>query len=106
MRSYVSAMTARTPSSAVPLAAQSRELPVRTRARQHDQRRARLLIPLRGFEYAHHLAARLNGGPVTLFVRSKRIFQPHVAEGAAKSSPGDCLAGAVAVEIALLDAVL
>ena len=102
-------MTAFTPSSAVPLAAQSRDEPGAVLlAGEDDERDAGLLVPLRGLEDGRHRAV----------VRVKSRVTPPSVPGASwlrsrmlANVPADhhlvvAAAGAVGVEVPLLDAVL
>src|SRR5215472_12679111 len=75
MRSNDSASTARTPSSAVPFAAQSRE--------EHEQRDAVGEVPAGGVVDGHLLTGRHVHGDAALGARRELVAQPDVGERAA-----------------------
>ena len=107
MRSYDSASTARTPSSSVPFAAQSRDEPDAVLlAREHDQRRAALPVALGRVEDARRLAAREVRGDVALGARHEQVLEPDVRERAARHDEIVAAPRAVRVEVALLESVL
>ena len=107
MRSKLSTMTALTPSSAVPLAAQSR---LRAHAvflaAEHDQRHAFLLVAHGGVVDRHLLAVGLVLGPAAFDARQHLVLDADVGEGAAHHDLVVAAAGAVGVEVPLHDLVL
>ena len=76
------------------------------RAGQHHQRRARLLVGHRGVVDARDLAGGQVLGPVALLAAGELVAQADVAEGAAHHHLVVAAPRAVAVEVALLHAVL
>ena len=111
MRSKLSVMTARTPCSFGPLAAQSREEPVPySLPRDHDQRHAVGLIAHRGIEDRHLLAGRLRAGiidRVAAFAAAHHLVpDADIGEGAAHHHFVIAAARAVGIEIRELHAVL
>ncbi len=107
MRSKLCATTALTPSRCVPLAAQSRELPVPYSGPGQDDQRRALAAYLHGrVENAHCLAAGLELGHAAFHSRHHQVFDAHIGEGAARHDPVVAAARAVAVEVHKIDAVL
>jgi hypothetical protein len=101
MRSKLSAMTARTPSSSVPLAAQSRELPVpySLPARMTSGTWS-AAVAHRGVVDGHPLAAVV-GGDAALDAGDQLVLEPDVGEGAPDHHPVVAAPGAVGVEVDL-----
>ena len=107
MRSKLWATTALTPRSFVPLAAQSRELPDAVLlAREDQQRHAVGLVPHRRVVDRHQFAVGLVHGHAAFDARHHEVLDPDVGEGAARHDAVVAAAGAVAVEVLGLDAVL
>jgi hypothetical protein len=101
IRSKLSAITARTPRSSGPFAAQSRELPEPYSFRQHDEWNALDPIPLRCVEDRHPLLVREMRRPRPLRIGSKLVAQPHVRERASHHHLVVASTRAVAVELGL-----
>ena len=107
MRSKISAITARTPSSSVPLAAQSRDEPVPySLPAMTIERRAVLLVRHRRVVDELTLAAGLGASrPAALRARRQLVAQADVGERAAHHHLVIAATRAVRVEVLLLDAV-
>ena len=104
MRSKLSAITARTPSSTVPLAAQSRELPVPySLPAMTTSGRWSCLIVHRRVVDRHRLAGRRVAGEAALDVVEHAVADADVGEGAAHHHFMVAAARAVAVELAAAD---
>ena len=107
IRSKLSAMTALTPSSSVPFAAQSRDDPGSVfLARDDEQRHAGVLVFHRGVVDRHHVAVRLIRRPAAFGAGRELIAQPDVGERAAHHHFVIAAPRAVRVEVLRLHAVL
>ena len=108
MRSYDSAMTALTPSSACPWPPSRATSPSRTPCRDRTTSGIRRLVVLGGLEDRGDLAAVLVKSRVTAALGAGRqlVAQPDVGERAADHHLVVAAARAVGVEVPLLDAVL
>ncbi len=100
MRSKLSAMTARTPRSAGPLAAQSRDDPdPYSWPGQHHERDAVGLVAHGGVVDAHLLAVGQMAGDPALGARGEQVAEADVGEGPAHHHLVVAAAGAVGVEL-------
>ena len=104
MRSKLSTITALTPSSNGPLAAQSRDEPVPYSLPPNiDQRHALLLVAHRRVVDRHLLAGRIVLGDAAFDARHHLVLDADVGERAAHHYFVIAAPGAVAVEVPLLD---
>ena len=106
MRSKLTAMTARTPSSLVPLAAQSREEPVPYSLPASATRGRPLPVAHRRRVNRHLLVGRLVHGPAAFGARRKLVAQADVGKGAAHHHFVVAATGAVGIEILWPDAIV
>ena len=108
IRSYDSAITAFTPSNAVPFAAQSRLDPIHTLARHDDQRNVLLGVGRCRVEYRDHHVVTLRevDGEATLDSVEHQILQANVRERAANHYFVVASPRTVGVEVRAFDAVL
>jgi hypothetical protein len=105
MRSKLSAITARTPSSSVPLAAQSRDDPVPYSLPAITiSGTTSVPVALGRVEDRQALARREVRGDAALDAGDQKVLQPDVGEGAAHHHPVVAAARAVRVEVRLGDA--
>ena len=107
MRSKLSAITARTPSSRGPFAAQSRDEPEPySLPAEDDQRHPLARVAHRGVVDRHLLAVGQVRVTPPSVPGAEQVAQAHVGERAAHHHLVVAAAGAVGVEVGRLDAVL